>query len=47
MFDNDIKDMLDDIEITYQKTLEHNHTHSHYIVHLFDSLLTSKKIAQW
>ena len=42
MFNNNVKDMLDDMDSNYQKIIEHNHTHDDYTMHLFDTLLTSK-----
>ena len=37
MFDNNVKDMLDDMNANYQEIIAHNHTHDDYIMHLFDA----------
>ena len=42
MFDNNVKDMLDDMDANYQEIIAHSHTHDDYTMHLFDTLLTFK-----
>ena len=42
MFNNNVKDMLDDMDANYQDIIAHSHTHDDYTMHLFDALITSK-----
>ena len=47
MFDNNFKDMINNIDANYQETVSHSHTHNDYTMHLSDALLTSKNEVFW
>ena len=39
---NNLKDIVDDIELNYQYIIGQQHTHPDYIMHLFTAMLSSK-----
>lgn len=47
MFDNNVNDILDDMDVHYQEIVAHNHTHDDYTMHSFDAVLTSKNEVFW